>query len=320
MGCQSVVQCHLLAQLIQQVDDLNSNIIRNPKHLEIELEADNSVVFFPATHLGEIPVGSLSRRGKTRSGLFDKIKRFVFGSNDLSHLKNKPISYLILMSTGDSRFHDSTSTACDVRVLYETEFVYFAGGAFRTVVATVDVTATNETAKQCPTTFMVTGYNGKIIYHADHTLWLESDDLDSGLTSLEMLEYRECLWPNYTVVGQSETISHYVPLEVRRGNCPGTEVELWDKCSPQGPSARSTTKSRKTIRKWCCIDCSFPPVHFITQGMGEECWYAEEIRPLDSSLTPVLITVSVKDSVAAKLAATVQCQKEECFLEQKDEL
>ena len=69
-----------------------------------------------------------------------------------------------------------------------------------------------------------------------------------------MLEYRECLWPNHTVVGKSETISPfipleiggppaatntipgygtqnrgpwlYVPLEVRRGNCPGTEVEI----------------------------------------------------------------------------------------------
>ena len=179
------------------------------------------------------------------------------------------------------------------------------------------------------------------------------DDLDSGLTSLEMLEYRECLWPNHTVVGKSETISPfipleiggppaatntipgygtqnrgpwlYVPLEVRRGNWKLPRHrgwDCWDKCPSPGPSARSisVSESGKTIRDWCCIDCSFPPVHFITQGMGEECWYAEEIRPLDSSLKPVLITGSVTDSVAAKLAATVQCQKEECFLEQKDEL
>ena len=274
----------------------------------------------------------------------DKIKRFFFGSNDLSYLNNEA-SYLVLMTTGDSGFHDST---CDVRVLYENEFLYSVE-AFGTI-AIFDVTATNQTAEKCPTTFnMVSGYNGKIIYYADQTLWLESDDLDSGLTSLEMLEYRECLWPNHTVVGKSETISPfipleiggppaatntipgygtqkrgpwlYVPLEVRRGNCPGPEVIIWDKCPPTGPSARSTTKSRKTIRNWCCIDCSFPPVHFITQGRGkEECWYAEEIRPLDSSLKPVLITVSVTDSVAAKLAATDKCQMEDCFLEQKDEL
>ena len=208
MGCQSVVECRLLAKIIKDVANLNSDVIRNRKNLKIELEADDSVVFFPATHLGEMPDGSQFNSPRKMSTT-DKIKRFFFGSNDLSYLNNEA-SYLILTTTGDSGFHDST---CDVRVLYENEFLYSVE-AFGTI-AIFDVTATNETAKQCPTTInMVSGYNGKIIYYADQTLWLESDDLDSGLTSLEMLEYRECLWPNHTVVGKSETISPFIPLEI----------------------------------------------------------------------------------------------------------
>ena len=58
VGCQSVVECRLLAKIIKDVANLNSDVIRNRKNLKIELEADDSVVFFPATHLGEMPDGS----------------------------------------------------------------------------------------------------------------------------------------------------------------------------------------------------------------------------------------------------------------------
>ena len=146
MGCQSVVECRLLAKIIKDVANLNSDVIRNRKNLKIELEADDSVVFFPATHLGEMPDGSQFNSPRKMSTT-DKIKRFFFGSNDLSYLNNEA-SYLILMTTGDSGFHDST---CDVRVLYENEFLYSVE-AFGTI-AIFDVTATKQTAEKCPTTF-----------------------------------------------------------------------------------------------------------------------------------------------------------------------
>jgi hypothetical protein len=213
VGCQSVVECRLLAKVIQEVDDLNSaEFLRFRKNLEIRLEADSSAVFFPATHLGEIPDGSQSRQRK-RSSTDQR-------SNDRNDLSKNELSYLVLMTTGDNRFHDST---CDARVLYETKFVNFEVSVswlmFSTITASVHVKATNQTAQKCPrTTFMVIGNFGLdgSTYYADQTLWLDRTGLASlvGFTSLEMMEYRECLWPKGNVFGQSETISRFIPLEI----------------------------------------------------------------------------------------------------------
>nr|YP_009126871.1 polyprotein [Jutiapa virus]AJA91182.1 polyprotein [Jutiapa virus] len=180
------------------------------------------------------------------------------------------------------------------------------GVGMLTTRAFLDITTGPD--RYCDTGLIGTAAKDNYMVHGSTWMWMESYAVNGTLQlqKLTYLYFVECLWPmTHTLDGKGVLESELIlprdlggpisnlnrvkgyavqdkgpwregEITLERGYCPDTTVVVEEECAARGPSVKSTTEGGINIKDWCCKHCTLPPLKYT---VGDDCWYAMEIRP-----------------------------------------
>nr|CAI5757324.1 polyprotein [Photeros flavivirus] len=213
---------------------------------------------------------------------------------------------LVICESGDVAF---SSKSARNRFVVQLGLVRYAQGMVDTAYVELENTRNDE----CCKAFMGAIIKNERVIHMDDTKWMDCKISQRGkptnITEIKYNAYTECEWPSSHTIGekikkthlfapvelgfpwtehnhiegyalQTKAPWHKVPLVVSRGKCdPSDVIEITESCGGRAAAQRSTKDDGTAINKWCCRNCTLPPVKFQT---SDGCWYAMEIRSQDS--------------------------------------
>nr|WCD39401.1 polyprotein [Ilheus virus] len=248
---------------------------------------------------------------KGQTGIYKRApKRLTETKDEMSFgWKNWGKSFIFSTETANSTFivdgPESKECPTSDRAWNSLELEDFGFGIISTKIF---LKVNEQRGNSCDSAVIGTAVKGNEAVHSDLGYWIESKKNESWQLERAVLgEVKSCTWPeSHTLWGdgveESDLIipitlagpkSHHnmrpgyktqtkgpwheeTPLVIEFAECPGTTVTQEESCGGRGPSIRTTTASGRTIRDWCCKNCTLPPLRFMA---GDNCWYGMEVRP-----------------------------------------